>query len=127
MKILILAAHPDDEVLGLGGTLKRHVMIGDRVCILIIANIGLTRYDKKTIQLIEKSTLKSAKHLGINDVRFSNLDDQMLDIIPIINITKLPINSPNLKLTFWLGILTKLCRNLKETNPQAIITSKSVF
>ena len=72
--VLVVSAHPDDEVLGLGGTLKRHVVIGDHVSILIIANIGSVRYDKKTIQLIENSALKSAKQLGIEDVRFANFE-----------------------------------------------------
>ena len=86
--ILVVSAHPDDEVLGLGGTLKHHTVIGDSVSILIIASIGSTRYDKKTIQLIKNSALKSANHLGIDDVRFSDLNDQMLDSLPLITITK---------------------------------------
>ena len=87
-KVLVISAHPDDEILGLGGTLKRHSVNGDSVSILIVANIGTARYDKKTIKLVEDSTLRCAMHLGIEDVRFSNFDDQMLDSIPIINITQ---------------------------------------
>ena len=36
-KILIIAAHPDDEVLGCGGTIAHHADAGDRVQILIMA------------------------------------------------------------------------------------------
>ena len=38
MNILVIAAHPDDEVLGCGGTIARHAAAGDAVTILILAN-----------------------------------------------------------------------------------------
>ena len=40
-KILVVAAHPDDEVLGVGGTVMRHVAEGDTVHTMIMAE-GLT-------------------------------------------------------------------------------------
>ena len=40
-RVLVVAAHPDDEVLGVGGTILRHTAQGDRVRILIMAE-GLT-------------------------------------------------------------------------------------
>ena len=40
-KILIVAAHPDDEVLGCGGTILKHVADGDSVHIVIMAE-GIT-------------------------------------------------------------------------------------
>ena len=41
MRVLCVAAHPDDEVLGVGGTLLRHVEQGDDVHILIAVTNGL--------------------------------------------------------------------------------------
>ena len=35
MKILVVVAHPDDEVLGVGATLARHVSNGDDVHVLV--------------------------------------------------------------------------------------------
>ena len=37
--ILVVAAHPDDEVLGVGGTILKHKAKGDNVCWLIMTNI----------------------------------------------------------------------------------------
>jgi len=38
-KIIVISAHPDDEVLGAGGTLLRHAAAGDEICWLIVTNI----------------------------------------------------------------------------------------
>lgn len=38
-KIVVVSAHPDDEVLGAGGTLLRHSAAGDEICWLIVTNI----------------------------------------------------------------------------------------
>ena len=37
-KILVVAAHPDDEVLGCGGTMARHAKNGDKVHIVFMSN-----------------------------------------------------------------------------------------
>ena len=36
MNILVVAAHPDDEILGVGGTIAKHIMAGDTVDVLIL-------------------------------------------------------------------------------------------
>ena len=42
-RILIIAAHPDDEVLGFGGTIARHANSGDHVQVLIVAEGSTSR------------------------------------------------------------------------------------
>ena len=34
MKVLILAAHPDDDILGMGGTILKHSQKGDKIKII---------------------------------------------------------------------------------------------
>jgi len=43
-KVLVVAAHPDDEVLGCGGTIAKHAAKGDDVSILIIGDGVTARY-----------------------------------------------------------------------------------
>ena len=46
-KIFVVAAHPDDEILGCGGTLLKHIDNGDKVYILFVSEGVSGRYDKK--------------------------------------------------------------------------------
>ena len=47
MKVLIIAAHPDDEILGCGATISKHKRAGDQVKIMIITGKRGTRLDQK--------------------------------------------------------------------------------
>ena len=46
-KMLIVAAHPDDEVLGCGGVIARHADEGSEVRILILAEGATSRLEKQ--------------------------------------------------------------------------------
>ena len=47
-KIFVVAAHPDDEVLGCGGTLLKHINNGDKVYILFVSEGVSGRYVNKS-------------------------------------------------------------------------------
>ena len=107
MKILVIAAHPDDEVLGMGGTIKKYTKAGNQVKIIIMAtgiharrsdkNKNSTRYKvKKTItdsmknqvKQLQKDAKVSAKILGVNDIEFKNFPDNEMDTVSSLKITK---------------------------------------
>ena len=46
-QVLVVAAHPDDEVLGCGGTIARHVDSGDQVQVLIVAEGATSRQQER--------------------------------------------------------------------------------
>ena len=45
--ILVIAAHPDDEVLGCGGAIARHADAGDSVQVLIVAEGATSRHQHR--------------------------------------------------------------------------------
>jgi LmbE family N-acetylglucosaminyl deacetylase len=83
-----MAAHPDDEVLGVGGTIARHISAGDAVTVAFAADEGTARYEDDTIRGVRKSAMEAAATLGVADVRFAGFADQTLDVLPILEITQ---------------------------------------
>lgn len=91
MKVLVIAAHPDDELLGLGGTLARHVHQGDEVFVLILTDGQSSRTaipDKEVIALRKKAALEASLVLGVKELYIENLPDQGLDTVPLVDIVK---------------------------------------
>jgi LmbE family N-acetylglucosaminyl deacetylase len=78
---LAIGAHPDDEVLGPGGTLAKHADNGDEVHALIVTEGTTTQYDDES--LIDKKRVAAracADRLGLEDIHFGNLTDMKLDV-----------------------------------------------
>lgn len=87
-KILVIAAHPDDEVLGCGGIIKKYSKIENKIFALILTNGATVRYNKKMEQTLQDNARECAKSLGIQEIYFKNLPEQKLDSIPLIDIVK---------------------------------------
>ncbi len=80
MKVLIIAPHMDDEVLGCGGTIVRHINAGDRVTVCIVANRAYNhKYDLKLIEQEKASCKKAQAILTYQDLIFLDLPDEQLD------------------------------------------------
>lgn len=89
MNILAVVAHPDDETLGVGGTLAKHIQNGDRVLVCIVADGVRARSKVKSdIKLQINCAKKACSALGINKVVFLGFRDQHLDAFPLLKITK---------------------------------------
>lgn len=92
--ILVIAAHPDDEVLGCGGTVARLAAEGHAVSILILAN-GLTaRADCDATQAAERLAVhherarRAGALLGAREVNLAGFPDQRMDTVPLLDVTQ---------------------------------------
>ena len=65
LNILVIAAHPDDEILGCGGTIAKNISNGNQVHILIMAE-GITGRDDVRDPSIRKKELDTLKEVAIN-------------------------------------------------------------
>lgn len=93
--ILIVAAHPDDEVLGCGGTIARMSSDGNRVHILLLAEGLTSRQEHRSPDNIvsELSDLhevaqKAGKLLGAQSVQLLGFPDNRMDGIDLLDIIK---------------------------------------
>ncbi|WP_163505808.1 PIG-L deacetylase family protein [Fodinicola acaciae] len=86
--VAVLAAHPDDELLGPGGTLALWVRRGDDVHAIIVADGATSRYEHGMASVLAKSSRRAGDVLGLSSVRDLALPDQRLDAIPLIDVTQ---------------------------------------
>ena len=84
-RILVIAAHPDDEVSGCGGTMALHARAGDLVTCVIVCEAESLRYGKKSVGM-RLHMQNAAKKLGVSDVRLLNFPDQKLDTFTLTEI-----------------------------------------
>ena len=94
-RVLVVAAHPDDEILGCGGAMAKHVQADDRVTVAILAE-GLTSRDAvrdRERHLEELSALGEAARrangiLGVTDVELHDFPDNRMDSVARLDIVK---------------------------------------
>ncbi|WP_406590214.1 PIG-L deacetylase family protein [Bacillus atrophaeus] len=94
MKVMVFAAHPDDEIIGVGGALAKHVRQGDEVSAVIMAEGKSSRkadYVKPEDSIMQDSnneTKQALSTLGIEDFVRLNLPDNRLDSMDLLDVVK---------------------------------------
>ena len=68
--VVVIAAHPDDELLGAGGTLARHVRDGDEVHAIVVADGAGSRYPAELVSTLEKQAPSAADVIGFTSLQF---------------------------------------------------------
>ena len=74
--ILVFAAHPDDELLGVGGTVRRLINEGNIVRAVILAEGLTSRGDKRSdtdssqLHELREDTLAAAQEVGYTSIDF---------------------------------------------------------
>ncbi|MEV6781572.1 PIG-L deacetylase family protein [Streptomyces sp. NPDC051098] len=90
--VLAVVAHPDDEVIGPGGTLARHAKAGDEVHVLILAEGKTSRADdpdpEGSAVLSAGETAASCAVLGAAGVHRLDLADNQLDTYPLLSLAQ---------------------------------------
>lgn len=94
MNVLVIAAHPDDEVLGCGGTIARLAAEGAAVSIFILAT-GLTSRadfdpakDAGQLRVHHERAQRAGILLGAKEVTFGGFPDQKMDTVPLLDVTQ---------------------------------------
>lgn len=114
-KILVVAAHPDDEILGCGGTIIRHSEENDEVHIMIMAE-GITSRDNsrnkdfrhEELKTLHQNTKQAAAIMGVKSIEIFDFPDNRMDSISLLDIvkkieTKIKEFQPNIVYTHHSG------------------------
>jgi LmbE family N-acetylglucosaminyl deacetylase len=97
--VCVFAAHPDDEVLGCGGTIAKHVERGDIVNVIIFAEGIFSRSNPSSedppssvavekLDMLRKSAVAANQILGVHNLQFLSFPDNRMDSIDRLDIIK---------------------------------------
>jgi N-acetylglucosamine malate deacetylase 1 len=91
--ILIVAAHPDDEVLGCGGTIAKLSDEGAEVHVAFLADgiysrAGEQKTQAQELKLRRRAAHRSCEILGVKSIFFGDFPDNRMDTIPQLEITQ---------------------------------------
>ena len=78
-KVLVIVPHPDDEVLGCGGTIAKHASRGDQIEQVIITKVSRPYWSEDEIK---EDALKASGMLGIAKTHFFDMPAVRLDTVP---------------------------------------------
>ena len=127
--ILILAAHPDDEVLGCGGTIAKLADEGAIVRVAFFADGLSSRSEIQAAQQEELNARRTAAQkacdiLGVKSVSFGDFPDNRMDTIPLLNIAQavealIATHQPEMVFTHHAGDVNIDHRRLHE----AVVTA----
>lgn len=92
-KVLVISAHPDDEVLGVGGTIAKLAAEGTECHLLIVTDGSSSQYrdSNKLDEIIaakKQETLNCANILGFKSIHYGGLPDMKLDAVPHVEINQ---------------------------------------
>jgi LmbE family N-acetylglucosaminyl deacetylase len=95
VRILVVAAHPDDEVLGCGGTIARMADLGHEVYVGILGE-GITSRspsrddaDPDLVDTLHHQCREAAGLLGVRKLFTYDLPDNRFDTVPLLDVVKM--------------------------------------
>ncbi len=91
MRVLVFAAHPDDDVLGMGGTIAVHTRAGDEVRVVCVTDGSSTQYpgDAERREQKDLEARAAADALGVSDYVHHDLPDMRLDTVPHVDVNRI--------------------------------------
>lgn len=87
MKILIIAPHPDDEILGCGGVIAKYIKEGNEVKVMVMTKGTDDLYSEKAIDEVRQEALNSHNYLGVSETVFCDFPAPVLDQVPSYKIS----------------------------------------
>ncbi|WP_324759584.1 PIG-L deacetylase family protein [Haloarcula sp. GH36] len=94
MSVLCVVAHPDDEVIGVGGTLARHASDSDDIHVCILSDGVTSRYDdidrdvRQQIEQRKQRSRDACDRLGVTSTSFHQFPDNQFDSVPLLEIVQ---------------------------------------
>ena len=82
MKVLVIAPHPDDEIIGVGGTIANRTAAGDEVYVCVVTKGIPPIFDEGFIEQDRRECREADKFLGVKETIFLDFPAVMLETVP---------------------------------------------
>ena len=82
MNILVIAPHPDDEVIGVGGTIAKKATAGNNVYVCIVTKGPKCLFPEEIVEQTRAECRKADKKLGVKVIFFLDFPSVMLETVP---------------------------------------------
>ncbi len=82
MKVLVIAPHPDDEILGCGGTMLKRAKAGDDVYVCIVTKGCLPLFPEEYVERGRSEAVQADKVVGAKETIFLDFPAVMLETVP---------------------------------------------
>ena len=82
MKVLVIAPHPDDEVIGVGGTIAKRAEEGHEVYVCVVTKAFPPLFRKEIVEQARNECRKADKSLGVIETFFLDFPAVMLETVP---------------------------------------------
>lgn len=89
-KILVVAAHPDDEILGCGGSMRAHRTAGHAVRTVIVAQGLAARgaIGEAELEAHRTAARQANARVGVDQVIFGDFPDNAMDTVALLTVAK---------------------------------------
>lgn len=78
-KVLVIAPHPDDEILGCGGTMIKHIESGDEVYVCIVTKGVMPLFSSELVEKTRSEAKVCHQHIGVKKTFFLDFPAVMID------------------------------------------------
>lgn len=82
MKVLVIAPHPDDEVIGVGGTIAKRAAAGDEVYVCVVTRGPKNLFPEDLVEQTRKECREADAMLGVKETIFLDFPAVMLETVP---------------------------------------------
>ncbi|MDD3269469.1 MAG: PIG-L family deacetylase [Syntrophomonadaceae bacterium] len=96
MIVLIVAAHPDDEVLGCGGSIAKHIHNGDEVHVYLLSEGLTSRYNRRDrekraeeLSALAQAAREANRMLGVSSLALHDFPDNRMDSVDLLDVVKM--------------------------------------
>jgi len=88
-KVLIISPHPDDETLGMGGSISKFIEMNYEVFVLVVSGHLPPLYNKSVFEKTQLEAYAAFEILGVERIKFLKIPATMVGAVPVSELNQM--------------------------------------